>query len=142
MTADRHPPTAVREASGNASSSSPLTEVEVRLTGTVRGLVGTGRLEYRFEGETLREFLSAFFEEYPVRDMIIAETEAEATASGWAPTPEDLPGTWRNNPEGEQTRRYARVAINGTFNEHLTGFDTRLKDGDRVALIYPFMYCV
>ncbi len=85
--------------------------------------------------------LEAFFDEYDVEEMLIAETEAEATAHGWAPPPDDLPGTWRKNPEGEQTRPYARVCLNGRFNEHAAGFETVLEDGDRVALIYPFMFC-
>jgi molybdopterin converting factor small subunit len=118
------------------------TTVEVRATGHVRTELGTGRLEFSFEGSTLREFLSAFFEEYghDLSELLIAETEAEATAHGWARVSE-LPGTWRKNPEGEQTRAYARIMINGRFNEHLGGFDTELSDGDRVALVYPFMYC-
>jgi molybdopterin converting factor small subunit len=31
--------------------------------------------------------------------------------------------------------------VNGRFNEQLDGFDTELTDGDRVALMYPFMFC-
>ncbi|MFC4543653.1 pterin cluster protein [Halosolutus amylolyticus] len=117
------------------------TTVEVRCTGHVRDAVGSHELEYTFEGDRLREFLESFFAEYDVEDMLIAETEAEATAHGWAPVPDELPGTWRKNPEGDQTRPYARVCINGRFNEHYEGFETTLEDGDRVALIYPFMFC-
>ncbi len=117
------------------------TTVAVRCTGHVRDTVGNGSLSYTFRGRTLRAFLEAFFQEYPVREMIIAETEADATAPGWAPSVEELPGTWWKNPAGEQTRRYARVAVNGQFNERLDGLDTRLEDGDRVALMYPFMFC-
>jgi molybdopterin converting factor small subunit len=74
--------------------------------------------------------------------MLIAETEDEATTRGWAPEVEDLPGqSYAKNPEGEQTRCFARVAVNGTFNELLDGLDTDLQNGDRVALIYPFIYC-
>lgn len=117
------------------------TTVEVRATGHVRGALGWSRHEFTFEGTTLREFLDAFFAEYDVRDLLIAETEADATAHGWARPPAKLPGTWRKNPEGEQSRVYARICINGRFNEHLGGFDAELHDGDRVALIYPFMFC-
>ncbi|WP_049925646.1 MoaD/ThiS family protein [Halopiger goleimassiliensis] len=123
------------------SDHSAVTTVTVRCTGHVREAVGTHELEFAFEGGRLREFLEAFFAEYDVEDMLIAETEADATARGWAEPPADLPGTWRKNPEGEQTRPYARVCVNGRFNEHLEGFETELADGDRVALIYPFMFC-
>ncbi|MDX1744791.1 MAG: MoaD/ThiS family protein [Halobacteriales archaeon] len=118
-----------------------VTTVEVRMTGHVRRIVGTGSLSFAFEGRTLREFLEAFFAEYDVKDMILAETEADATAPGWAPRPARLPGAWRKNPEGDQTRPYVRVVVNGTFNEHLDGLDTVLEDGDRVALVYPFIFC-
>lgn len=117
------------------------TTVTVRCTGRVRDAVGTHELSFSFEGDTLREFLEAFFERHDVAEFLIAETEAEATAPGWAPTPEELPGTWKKNPEGEQTRAYARVCINGRFNEHLDGLDTELEDGDRVSLMYPFIFC-
>lgn len=118
------------------------TTVEIRCTGHVRTEIGEGKLAYTFEGDTLRDLLSSFFERYDVEDMLIAETEDEATTRGWAPEVEDLPGqSYAKNPEGEQTRCFARVAVNGTFNELLDGLDTDLQNGDRVALIYPFIYC-
>ena len=119
------------------------TTVEVKATGHVRTALDEHRFEFTFEGETLREFLEAFFAEHPaLEEMLIAHTEEEATAHGWAPLDvEDLPGSWRKNPEGEQTRPYARVLVNGRYNENVDGFDTRLKDGDRVALVYPFIFC-
>ena len=121
--------------------STTETTVEVRCTGHVRTEIGEHSFEYSFDGSALRGFLDAFFEEYDVADMLIAETEAEATTEGWAPTEGDPPGSWEKNPEGEQTRAFARVAINGQFNEHLDGLDTELTDSDRVALMYPFMFC-
>ena len=119
----------------------PETTVEVRALGHVRVAVGTPRLSFTFEGDTLRAFLDAFFEIYDVEELLIARTDEEATARGWADV-EDPPGTWRKNPEGERTRAYARVLVDGRSNEHLDGFDTRLEDGDRVALVYPFVFCV
>ena len=120
------------------------TTVEVRATGKVRDELPSHSLSFTFEGETLRAFLDAFFAEYDVADMLIAETEADATTRGWAdpPDPENLRGSWYRNLEGEQTRTYARICVNGRFNETLDGLDTELTDEDRVALIYPFLYCV
>ncbi|EMA11388.1 ThiS family protein [Haloarcula vallismortis] len=123
------------------ASDPDLTTVEVRCTGHVRQAVGDPSLSYTFEGDTLRDFLDAFFREYDVSDMLIAETEADATTEGWAPEMADLPGDGRKNPEGEQTRCYARVAVNGEFNEHLDGLDTELEAGDRVGLMFPFIFC-
>lgn len=119
------------------------TTVEVRATGHVRRELGHARLEFTFAGTTLREFLEAFFEEYgeDLAELLIAETEAEATTRGWAQV-DDVPGVWRKNPAGEQTRAYARIMVNGRFNEHRDGFDTELEDDDRVALVYPFTFCM
>lgn len=132
---------------GDGGQSTPrdetaVTTVDVRCTGHVRTEVGNPRFEYSFEGGRLRDFLEAFFEEYDVEHVLIAETESEATTEGWVPEMEDLPGNqYAKNPEGEQTRCYARILVNGTFNEHLDGLDTRVQEGDRIALMYPFMYC-
>lgn len=128
--------------STEVDTETQTTTVDVKLTGHVRTAVGRPGMEYEFEGDTLREFLDQFFQDYDVQDLVIAETEDDATAPGWAPTPDELPGTWKKNPEGEQTRAYARVLVNGRFNEHNQGFDTTVEDGDRVALVYPFMFCV
>jgi molybdopterin converting factor small subunit len=125
-----------------SDAAADVTTVHVRCTGHVRATVGAADLEYEFEGTTLRAFLAAFFEKYDVRDMLIAETEAEATTRGWAPDGvSSATARGVKNPEGEQTRRYARVTIDGVFNEHLDGLDTTLTDGDRVGLLYPFIYC-
>lgn len=123
-------------------STARQTTVEIRATGHVRSAVGQGQLEYTFEGETLRDLLEAFFAEYDVKDMLIADTESDAKAHGWVRSPETLPGAWQKNPEGEQTRAFARVLVNGRFNEFLDGLDTELEEGDRVSLMYPFVYCV
>nr|WP_315907701.1 pterin cluster protein [Halapricum hydrolyticum] len=93
-----------------------VTTVEVKCTGHVRSAVGKGSFEYTFDGSSVREFLNAV-EEYDVADMLIGETEADATARGWAPLEGDPPETWNKNPEGEQTRAFARVAVNGRFNQ-------------------------
>ena len=127
-------------AADRTTGANDQTTVTVRCTGHVRTAVGESELEFTFEGDRLREFLDAFFDEHDVADLVIAETEAEATTRGWAPV-EELPGSWRKNPEGEQTRAFARVAVNGRFNEHLDGLATELQDGDRVALMYPFIFC-
>lgn len=135
-------PAAGDESGGRSTPERESTTVDVRCTGHVRDAVGTGQLHYTFPGSTLRAFLESFFADFDVREMLIAETEADATAPGWAPRPTRLPGDWRKNPEGEQTRPFVRVLVNGTFNEHLEGLDTVLTDGDRVALMYPFVFCV
>ncbi len=128
------------------ATTSPSAELEttviVRCTGHVRTAVGASQFEFSFVGTTLRDFLEAFFAEYPVEDLIMANDANMEAPPGWAPTPDELPGSWRANPPGERTRMYARVTINGRFNEHVDGLDTRLCSGDRVGLLYPFLYCV
>ncbi|WP_394346028.1 MoaD/ThiS family protein [Halorubrum sp. BOL3-1] len=125
-----------------ADATEAETTVTVRCTGHVRTEIGVCEFEYAFEGDTLRAFLDELFEDYSeLQDVLIAESESDATHSGWAPTPEELPGTWSKNPAGEQTVAYARILVNGHFNENENGFDTKLEEGDRVALVYPFMFC-
>lgn len=119
------------------------TTVDVHCTGHVRDAVGRSRFEFTFEGTTLEAFLDAFCEDYDVEELLIAETEADATTEGWAPAPDStsLPGSWAKNPPGEQTRRYARITIDGVFNEHRDGLRTELDDDDRIGLLYPFIFC-
>ena len=116
------------------------TTVDEKATGNVRRELEAHRFDFTFEGTTLREFLEAFFDEYGCADLILA-TEDNDRTKGWARHEGELPGRWVANPEGERTRRYARVLVNGKFNELLDGFDTELEDGDRIALMQPFMYC-
>ena len=116
------------------------TRVEVSCTGHVRRAIGRRRFEYEFEGTTLRAFLDVFLDEYDIGEMLIATDPDEEAAPGWIAL-DDPPGTWRSNPPGERTRRYARVCIDGRFCEHLDGLDTDLSNGDRVSLMYPVIYC-
>jgi molybdopterin converting factor small subunit len=116
------------------------TTVDVKATGNVRRELEEHRFDFTFEGTTLREFLDAFFDEYGCVELILA-TEDNDRTKGWARHEGELPGRWVANPEGDRTRRYARVLVNGKFNELLDGFDTELHDGDRIALMQPFMYC-
>ncbi|GAB3313001.1 pterin cluster protein [Haloplanus rallus] len=118
------------------------TTVALHATGHVRDAMDQPHQEFTFEGHTLRDLLEKLFDEQPgLAEMLVAETEAEATTDGWAKPPENLPGTWHKNPEGEQTKPYARVLVNGKFNEVLDGFDTKIEDEDRVSLVYPFIFC-
>ncbi|MFB6255234.1 MAG: MoaD/ThiS family protein [Haloplanus sp.] len=118
------------------------TTVHLHATGHIRDAMKQPHRKFTFEGSTLRDLMEAFLDERPdLAEMLIAETEAEATTAGWADPPENLPGTWHKNPEGEQTKPYARVLVNGKFNELLDGFDTRIEDGDRVSFVYPFIFC-
>jgi hypothetical protein len=68
--------------------------VDVKATGHVRTALDEHRFEFTFEGSTLREFLEAFLEEHDVADLLVAETEAEASTEGWARLPDvdALPG--------------------------------------------------
>lgn len=127
--------------SDGKTGNSPATTVTVRATGNVRQRLGNHQLEFTFEGRTLGAFLNAFFDQYAVSDLLIAESETEAVAPGWAPSPDQLDDSWYTNAEGEQTRTYARVCVNGRFNETLDGFDTEIQDGDRITLAHPFIFC-
>jgi molybdopterin converting factor small subunit len=135
-------PTVLSDMSTVETEQATTTTVEVKATGHVRRELGDHEFEFTFEGDTLGAFLDSFFAAYGCEEMLLAETEAEETHSGWAEYPGEPPGRWERNPEGERTRAFARVLVNGKFNELLDGFGTKLADGDRVALVYPFMFCL
>jgi molybdopterin converting factor small subunit len=137
-------PTVVMSTTTETESAADpnTTTVALHATGHVRDAMAQPHQTFTFEGDTLRDLLEKLFDEQPdLAEMLIAETEAEATTEGWAKPPENLPGTWHKNPEGEQTKPYARVLVNGKFNEVLDGFDTKIEDEDRVSLVYPFIFC-
>ena len=102
---DRERTTDETDGTTEATDAETGTTVEVRPTGHVRAAVGQPRLEFTFTESTLRDFLAAFFEEYDVAELLIAETEAEATAHGWATPPEELPGTWTKTPRASRPAR-------------------------------------
>ncbi|MGZ0746904.1 pterin cluster protein [Haloparvum sp. AD34] len=134
-------PESAESTAESTPATAETTTVEVRATGHVRDALDAHQFDYAFEGSTLGEFLDQFFDEHGCEDLLLAETEAEETGPGWADYPGEPPGRWERNPEGERTRAFARVLINGRFNELYDGFATELDDGDRVALVYPFIFC-
>lgn len=131
-----------RSRPSSAGDTKGTTTVTVRCTGDVREAVGTHECEFAFEGSTLRDCLDAFFEVHPdVEALVMARAPEDAATSGWAPTAGPPPGTWRANDPDDRPRTYARVTIDGRFNEHLGGLDAELDDGARVGLLYPFIFC-
>lgn len=93
-----------RSAAEHAEPSTQTT-VDVRCTGHVRTEIGEHSFEYTFEGSTLRAFLDAFFEEYDVADMLIAETEADATTEGGLRTTATRRGPGRRTPKANRPAR-------------------------------------
>ena len=89
-----------------------MPRVTVRFMAQVRTRLGKPQAEFEFHGQTLRELLEALLDEYDVRDLILTEEE--------------------------EVRPYARVMVNGRFHNLVGGLDTQIKDGDRIALVYPY----
>ncbi|WP_440769055.1 pterin cluster protein [Natronorubrum sp. DTA28] len=116
------------------------TTVDVRCTGHVREHVGSHELEFTFAGERLRAFLVAFDATYDLEPFFAVDPERESDpmARLWGRPPGEFPG-WRP-PDGDRSRPYGRICCNGQFSDNLAGLETRLEDGDRIALLYPFLF--
>lgn len=84
-------------------------------------------------------FVTALTPRRAARESVSPSQRATGAAAEEAP--EALPGTRTKNPVGERTIAYARILVNGQFNENENGFDTELEGGDRVALVSPSMFC-
>jgi hypothetical protein len=89
-------------SSERSAAATKETTVDVRCTGHVRTAIGTHRLEFTFEGETLREFLKAFFDEYDVEELLIAETGPTRPPGGGRVHPTTFP------EPGGRTRKESR----------------------------------
>jgi len=86
--------------------------LDVHFMSIARMRTGVGRVEFESSGETLREVLRQIADKYRIEDIVFAEN-------------------------GE-VRSWARVLVNGRFHQFVGGLDARLRDGDRIALIYPY----
>lgn len=126
---------------GISGRTGTATTVDVRCTGRVRAAVGTDELEFAFDGDRLGEFLAAFADDYGLEELLVVDPteEPDPMARLWARPPGEVPG-WRPDAETERARPYGRVCVNGRFSYRLAGLETRVADGDRIALLYPFLF--
>ena len=85
--------------------------VTLKLTGDVWARLGTGRMTFEFEGETLGDLLDALFQQVAVRDLLL--------------------------DENGKTRPRSRMLVNGRFADTLQGLETPVRDGDLVVLMRP-----
>lgn len=89
-----------------------MVRVTVRFLSIARLRAGTSGAELSFSENKLGDVVQEIVKRYDIADIILTE-------------------------DGE-VRPWARVLVNGRSQEFLGGLDTRLAEGDRIALIYPY----
>ncbi|WP_436343531.1 pterin cluster protein [Natronorubrum sp. FCH18a] len=124
----------------DSSRADSATTVTVRCTGHVRDAVGSRELEFAVASDRLRTFLAAFAATYDLEAFfdVDLERESDPMARLWARPAGEFPG-WRP-PDDDRCRPYGRICLNGQFSVHFDGLESRLEDGDRIALLYPFLF--
>lgn len=90
-----------------------MSEVQLKFTGLVRSRMGFDSMKFEFDGSTLADLLSAFFEQHEIDDLLLDEKGAI------------LP--------------YSRVVINGRFSYLVGDMDAPVNEGDNVVLIRPYV---
>jgi len=86
--------------------------IEVKFMSIARQRAGVSAIKFSSEGRRLRDVLNAIVGRYRIQDIIL-------------------------NEAGE-VRAWARVLVNGRSHDFVGGLDAQLRDGDSVALIYPY----
>jgi molybdopterin converting factor small subunit len=89
-----------------------MVKVTVRFMSIARQRAGTGTAEFSSSKFRLGDVLKEVVDKYGIADIILAK-------------------------DG-RVRRWARVLVNGRSQDFVGGLDVELRDGDRVALIYPY----
>ncbi|MGA2461999.1 MAG: MoaD/ThiS family protein [Candidatus Bathyarchaeia archaeon] len=90
-----------------------MVRLTVKFMSIPRQRTGTGRVEFVSSQNTLKDVLKEIVDTYRIADIIFTE-------SG-------------------DVRPYARILINGRSCQFVGGLNAELKDGDAVALIYPWL---
>ena len=91
-----------------------MVKVTVKFMSMVRLRAGVGKVEFFTQKDALGDVLKEIAKKYDVGDLILTD-------------------------DGK-VRPWARVLINGRSQEFVGGMDTKLQDGDRIALIFSFPY--
>ena len=90
-----------------------MTTIEIKFMSIARLRAGVSAVRFASPDEQkLRDVLKAVVGKYRIEDIILNET-------------------------GE-VRAWARVLVNGRSQDFVGGLDVQLRDGDSVALIYPY----
>ena len=90
-----------------------MVRLTVKFMSIPRQRTGTGRVEFVSSQNRLKDVLKEIVDSYRIADIIFTE-------SG-------------------DVRQYARILINGRSYQFVGGLNAELKDGDAVALIYPWL---
>lgn len=90
-----------------------MVRLTVKFMSIPRQRTGTGRVEFVSSQNRLKDVLKEIVDSYRIADIIFTE-------SG-------------------DVRPYARILINGRSYQFVGGLNAELKDGDAVALIYPWL---
>jgi molybdopterin converting factor small subunit len=90
-----------------------MVKLTVKFMSIPRQRTGTGRVEFVSSQSRLWNVLKEIVNSFGIADLILTES-------------------------GE-IRPYARVLVNGRSYQFVGGLDTELRDGDTVALIYPWI---
>jgi molybdopterin converting factor small subunit len=89
-----------------------MVKLTVKFMSIARMRAGTDGLEFDSSRQKLKDVLKEIVGAYHMADIIL-------TDSG-------------------EVRPWARVLVNGRSHQFVGGLDAELKDGDQVALIYPY----
>lgn len=90
-----------------------MVRLTVKFMSIPRQRTGTGRVEFVSSQNRLKDVLKEIVDSYRIADIIFTETG--------------------------DVRPYARILINGRSCQFVGGLNAELKDGDAVALIYPWL---
>ena len=90
-----------------------MKQVTLKFTGDIWARMKTFRIDFAFEGTTLRDLLHALFKEYDLRDLVL---DAQ-----------------------DQIKPYSRVVVDGRFSENVGDWDAPVQDNGEVVLIRPFL---
>jgi molybdopterin converting factor small subunit len=90
-----------------------MTHITLKFIGEFWGRVGFGHTDFAFAGGTVRDFLPALTQAYPVADLLL-------------------------NADQASTKPYSRLVINGRFFELVGGLEAPIQEGDVVTLMRPY----
>lgn len=90
-----------------------MKRITLKFTGDIYMRMGTFQLDFAFQGNTLRDLLSAVFERYNLRDLVL--------------------------DGDDHIKPYSRVVVDGRFSENVGDLDAPVQDNGEVVLIRPFL---